>query len=1084
MSRHGSLVIVGFFVMFMFIGQILAQQQAIALHEADVGSGPSLVRPEAEESFSHSQDENSDSLIWDTVGSPSTLDPHRCYEGFGNWISENVYETLFTYPFDSPDTTTLIPLLAESVDISTDGLDYTFTLRQGVTFHDGTSFNASCVKDNFERLLKIFDTNGPAWMIAERLLGGQAVEDAAFTFGPGSQEHIDAYDAWTEMGSILVLSEYVVKMRLAAPYAGFLQCLACQEAAMISPTWFEAHGPVGYGEFNEYVDSHTCGTGPYMVDEWVVGGHITLTKNPKYWRESLALQTYPESGSIHTVVIRTVEDFEERKLNVLSGQSDGCHWPRANALEIWDPVGGQSLDPDISVYTGEPSYTTMALAINLHDQYNLSGVFVENPFASKDLREACSYAFDYASFIDSAWQGQALRGQGPLPSGMFGHDDNLFMYDLDLQLAVDAWNRAMESGLDTALAESFYCLNLYYTVRDEATRVLREDSLSLFKAGIEAILSHPDAVQPSQPLDIQVFELELADYLAYRGYESHLVMLVGWAPDYADPDNYLFPFCHSQGVYSWWIGYGDSQVDEWIDSSRGESDTVIRIQQIHQIQQAIVDAAAYIWLGQPTSFEVMRADVQGYSYNPMRYQPSGYSGGGAYFYHMWLIGRSLEPEPSSDTIVWETAGNPDTLDPHRNYGAFGIGITNNVYETLFTYAFDSADTSTLVPLLAESADISSDGYEYTITLREGVAFHDGTPFNASCVKYNLERAMKIFDPAGPAWELGETLLGAISVQNAVFSYGQGSQEHIDAYETWVGSESIAILDTYMVRIRLERPFAPFLHVLAFPVCSMISPTWVERHGGVQHGQSSGFVDARTCGTGPYCVTECLYNDHITLTRNPDYWRASEVHALKPNAGSIQTVVLWNNDDAASREARLLSGRIDGCFWPRDDALQIWDPVTRQSLDPDVNVWTEDLTYTMFALGFNMREYIQSFGFARQNPFYSRDLRAACSYAFDYALFIDTTFHGLAIQGKGPIPAGMYGHDNNLFMYHNDIQLAVESWNQAMASGLDSVLADNSYELNLYCHPDSAFQVQALNVFKAGLDAILAHEDAVQPSQEL
>ena len=76
---------------------------------------------------------------------------------------------------------------------------------------------------------------------------------------------------------------------------------------------------------------------------------------------------------------------------------------------------------------------------------------------------------------------------------------------------------------------------------------------------------------------------------------------------------------------------------------------------------------------------------------------------------------------------------------------FGDWISYNVYETLYTYPWDSYDNDPDIPLLATSAPlISSDGLNYTITLREGITFQDGTPFNASCVRWNIERAMKIF----------------------------------------------------------------------------------------------------------------------------------------------------------------------------------------------------------------------------------------------------------------------------------------------------------------------------------------------------
>ena len=199
------------------------------------------------------------SIVWETIGNPEFMDPHVNYETFGSWVHYNIYETLYTYPWNSADTSASEPLLAESLEISSDGLNYTFTLRQGVTFHDGTAFNASCVVYNIERMLAIFDGWGPAWMIAEPLLGGGAIEDAVYGEGEGSAEHIAAFNAWKAdndagTGALIVLDTYTVRVRLAYAYTPFLAALTYEVGAMMSPTYVEAHGGVVIGEHNTHMD--------------------------------------------------------------------------------------------------------------------------------------------------------------------------------------------------------------------------------------------------------------------------------------------------------------------------------------------------------------------------------------------------------------------------------------------------------------------------------------------------------------------------------------------------------------------------------------------------------------------------------------------------------------------------------------------------------------------------------------------------------------------------------------------------------------------------------------------------------------
>ena len=86
-------------------------------------------------------------------------------------------------------------------------------------------------------------------------------------------------------------------------------------------------------------------------------------------------------------------------------------------------------------------------------------------------------------------------------------------------------------------------------------------------------------------------------------------------------------------------------------------------------------------------------------------------------------------------LILEVAGDPDCMDPHVNYSGGTSALHFNIYETLYTYPWGSNSTEPTVPLLASAAPvISADGKQYNITLRQGITFHDGTPFNASCVK--------------------------------------------------------------------------------------------------------------------------------------------------------------------------------------------------------------------------------------------------------------------------------------------------------------------------------------------------------------
>ncbi|MFW9817609.1 MAG: ABC transporter substrate-binding protein [Candidatus Thorarchaeota archaeon] len=583
------------------------------------------------------------SIIWETIALPEYMDPHKNYESAGSWIHYNIYETLFTYPWDSANTEPTEPLLAESVAISADGLTYTFTLRQGVTFHDGTEFNASCVRDNVWRMLgRGWDDGwGPVWMIAEPILGGAAVEDAVYTYGDGSPEHIAAWANWQEnVSAVVVNSEFEVEIHLAYPFTPFIAALTYEVGAMISPTWFMQHGGMSPESEDTTLNEEGIGTGPYKLVQWVQDDRIELTRNDDYWRESAAKAINPFYGSITDVTIKKNADVNSRILNIQAGTTDACYWPATHAYDVWNNVTTigdgtlQSINPDLKVWAGTPTFSVMFLGFNMNPYLNVSNEFRQSPFTYFNLRKAISWAFDYDALIDNVLNGLGVQLQGPIPQGMFAHDDDLFMFSQDMTEAVAEWNLAMAAGLDAVWANNSYELNIYYNEGNTA----REAAGLLVKQAIENIIADPASTDPSSPLTIDVYGLEWASYLFQVRNKQLPIFWLGWAPDYADPDNYAAPFVKSTGTFPNRVGlvgsYGeggvlwdDATVDGWIDDAAQSQDNAERITLYENIQAAIVDQCAYLWGYQGANFHVERSNMFGYwAYNPM-HQP--------YFYHYY-----------------------------------------------------------------------------------------------------------------------------------------------------------------------------------------------------------------------------------------------------------------------------------------------------------------------------------------------------------------------------------------------------------------------------------------------------------------
>jgi len=658
-----------------------------------------------------------DTLVWETTGNPDYLDPHVNYESYGDWIFYNTYETLYTYPWSSSDTSSVIPLLAEALPtISFDGMNYTITVRTGVTYHDGTPFNASCVKWNFERALKIFYTDGPAWILAESLKGGKAVEYAAFADGTDTIQFRNAFDNWiATSNAISVLDTYTLRIILEEPCPAFLSILSRPVASIISPSYAIAHASsptyanwddygVDYGEYDNYMTSHTCGTGPYELTEWILNDHIELDINQDYWRSSSSTG----AGSLEKIYLMTNEDTFERMSNLKTGLSDGCYWPIANALDIWDPDSQSTIDDNIPVSASGLSYDQFTPGFNM-DSYYIEEVIYDSPFRNVHFRKAASYAFDYERFIDSAYNGLAVQGKGPIPIGLWGHNGNYFDYEYDLAVAVSEWNLAMA---DPSFVDSVNSLGNNLVFYYNAGNAERESFCRIMADGLREIWSEPSAVSTGLNLPMQASSqsLEWANYLDHIRYREMLVFFTTWELDYADPDNILFAYVYSNGVFPQRIAYNNSIVNVYFLAQRVETNMSMRPVLLNGIQEVLADDCPYLWAAQVREFRTWGHWLHGdgLAYNPMHKE---------YFYNMY----------KTEVIIWDTIhpqiSSPDDIS--ILFGTTGVSITwtatdenKDTYEIQRNGSIIDSGQWNSTEIIVSLDGLSVGGYNYTCIVED------------------------------------------------------------------------------------------------------------------------------------------------------------------------------------------------------------------------------------------------------------------------------------------------------------------------------------------------------------------------------
>ena len=337
-----------------------------------------------------------------------------------------------------------------------------------------------------------------------------------------------------------------------------------------------------------------------------------------------------------------------------------------------------------------------------------------------------------------------------------------------------------------------------------------------------------------------------------------------------------------------------------------------------------------------------------------------------------LVAPAAAQTPPNVLVVGQIA-EPASLDPHVSTAANDFRIAVNIYDGLVR---NKPGTLEIEPALATDWTISDDGLEYTFNLREGVTFHDGTPFNAEAVKFNFDRML---DENHPFADTGPFPL----------SFFFSSVENVE------------VVDDLTVKFTLNEAFAPFMSNLASPTGLIVSPAAVEQYGA-DYGR-------HPVGTGPFKFEEWQSNTSVVASRNADYW---------DGAPSLEAVIFRPITDANTRVAEMLSGGIDVLLeTPPDNVAQFRDDANFEVVEAvGPHVW-----YVMLN--------------AKEGPFADVRVRQAVNYAVNKESLVNDVLQGTAEVSAGPIPPAFnWAYNEEVDPYPYDPEKAKALLAEAGAEG--------------------------------------------------
>lgn len=331
-----------------------------------------------------------DFLVWgDTL--PDSLDPHMVYDVPMQFILLNVYDGLYRYVGNPPE---LVPWLAESHSVDEEGVTWEFTLRDGVTFHDGSPLTADDVVYSFTRLLDL--GAGPA----------------------------GAFLPVLEPENVTAVDERTVRFELEEPYAPFLAAVPL--VAVVNPRVVEPNVQ-GDDHGTAWLSSNSAGSGAYEVDpaSYRPQEAVDLIRNEDHF---MGWEHNPDP--IDLVRARPVLETSTRVLALMRGDIDATDsYLPTDQVERIERADGVHVAQDESM---------RIFIIRMNNS--------KPPFDNINARKCFSHAFNYEGFITDILKDYAIRNPGPLPANLWGYPEGIEGYTYDLDKAQEYCDRARDEG--------------------------------------------------------------------------------------------------------------------------------------------------------------------------------------------------------------------------------------------------------------------------------------------------------------------------------------------------------------------------------------------------------------------------------------------------------------------------------------------------------------------------------------------------------------------------------------------------------------------------------------------------------------
>jgi peptide/nickel transport system substrate-binding protein len=498
-----------------------------------------------------------DTLTWAIETQPITLNPQLWSQNKARLLVFNQFDALLSKAADG----TFHPWLTKSWKVSDDGLTYTLDLREDVTFHDGTPFDAAAVKANLDQFLV------PGYNPTVAAIQLKAFKEAEVT------------------------GTHQITIRLKEPDGLFLDFLASPFAGQVSPKSLKNAKNLEFG------GPDLVGTGPFILERYVQGQEIHYRRNPDYnWPPANAGHQGP--AHLSEITYRFLPEASVRVGALTSGQVQVIEGVPATEVALIEK------DPDLTLVTALNSGTAYSYYFNTSHP----------PFDDKRVREAFREAVDVDAVLQSVYQGTATRAWSIVGKASPFYDSSLEKsYGGNVAKANELLDAAGWTERD---AEG-------YRVKDGKRLTVREVASAPFVRDRRDILAQAIQAQVKQNAGID-FQVRIVDQgSAQKAYEDDAYELFGNSRGDSDAGAALNLLLPKQGAINR-TRFSDPGIDKWLATASATSDQAERKELYTKVQQAVVQEHAIVFpLYVPADQIAASKNVQGLGFDPASGTPAG-----------------------------------------------------------------------------------------------------------------------------------------------------------------------------------------------------------------------------------------------------------------------------------------------------------------------------------------------------------------------------------------------------------------------------------------------------------------------------